>query len=234
MKNRTVTGIICIVAALIFAFGAVPLINAISEGKTTALTAVKDIEKGHVFCEEDFTAKTVHSSDLPENYISDTEDIMGLYASCDIKSGALLQSSMLSKDGANPSAVLSSLNGEKQAISITLDTLASGISGSIKSGDIVSAIVSDGGGAVIPKELKYLKVITATYSDGRDINEERPEDENYTPPATVTLLANSVQSGMLAQYEHNGYIHLSLVYRGSSETADRFIAVQDAEFNGGK
>lgn len=233
MKNRTVIGIICIAAALVFAFGAVPLINAVSEGKTEAAVAVTDTDKGHLITEAGIEMKTVHSSDLPPDAVTDPSQIIGKYASCDIKAGAVIMSSMCSSSGISADTVLSSLDGSRQAVSITLDSFASGLSGKLEGGDIVSAVVSDGGTASIPKELKYLKVIAVTFSSGRDTDDDMPDDENYSPPVTATLLANAVQSRMLAQYEHGGYIHLCLVYRGSAENADAFLAAQDEVFSGG-
>ena len=64
----------------------------------------------------------------------------------------------------------------------------------------------------------YEKVKTNTNSGGTT---------ESTLPATVTLLAAPAQTKLLAELETDSKIHLVLVYRGSTENADKFIAKQD-------
>ena len=121
--------------------------------------------------------------------------------------------------------------GEKQAISITIDKFARGLSGKLKSGDVVSVIAPDYLGSretVIPQELQYVEVIAVTAKSGYDANLENGEDtEEKELPSTVTLLVRPEQAKILAQLEAEGDIHLSLVYRGTTENAAKFIAAQD-------
>ena len=45
-------------------------------------------------------------------------------------------------------------------------------------------------------------------------------------PSTVTLLVSEEQAVILAELEKKGTIHLSLVYRGDRENAEKFIEAQ--------
>lgn len=58
-------------------------------------------------------------------------------------------------------------------MSITINTFAEGLSGKLKSGDIVSVIAPDylgSGETIIPVELKYVEVIAVTAKSGYDAN----------------------------------------------------------------
>ena len=133
-------------------------------------------------------------------------------------------------------AYLYHLDGKKQAISISVKAFANGLSGKLKSGDIVSVIAPDykkqGTTEILP-ELKYMEVIAVTASSGNDANTEAQEEgEEKELPGTVTLLAAPEQSKLLAELEAEGKIHLSLVYRGERENAEKFVAAQDSILKG--
>ena len=117
-------------------------------------------------------------------------------------------------------------------MSITINTFAEGLSGKLKSGDIVSVIAPDylgSGETVIPAELKYVEVIAVTAKSGYDANteEQRTEEEEKELPSTVTILVRPEQSRLLARLEAEGEIHLSLVFRGEAEKTLEFIKAQD-------
>lgn len=70
-------------------------------------------------------------------------------------------------------AYLYNLDGTQQAMSLTIPSLANGLSGKLQSGDIISIIASDfrrTGETVIPPELKYVEVISVTTKTGEDSN----------------------------------------------------------------
>ena len=126
-----------------------------------------------------------------------------------------------------------SLTGEKRAISITIPSFAGGLSGKLISGDIVSVIAVDykeQGKTLVPEELQYVEVIAVTDSKGNDDETVtvRPDGEEETePPETVTLLVTPMQANILAELEAEGEIHISLVYRGTAENAQKFISAQE-------
>lgn len=125
------------------------------------------------------------------------------------------------------------LDGSQQAISVTIRSFANGLSGKLQSGDIVSVVAPDykqQGQTVIPPELQYVEVISVTASTGYDANtgEAQTDDEDGKElPSTVTLLVTPEQSKVLAELEEEGTIHLTLVYRGSKENAEKFLTAQD-------
>lgn len=222
MKNRTLIGIICIVAALALTFGVAPLINRVSDGKTEIVRMVSDVQRGKIITEADIETISVGSYNLPKNILKSKSDVVGKYASTDIYSGEYILPSKLTAANTN---TLDSLDGTKQAISVTISSFAAGISGKLQKSGIISIIVYNSkDGAVIPEELKYVQVITTTTSAMQD----QGEAKEGVQPATVTLLVNAEQANLLVGYEQTSKLHFTLVYRGNADTAQQLIDLQDA------
>lgn len=233
MKNRTIIGIVCIVLALIVTFAVAPMVNKISDNRTDIVRMKKDVDQGHLISDEDIEIVTVGSHGLATDTITRKEDVVGKFATCDLKVGDALFPTKLSNDSDSADYVFRNLNGEKQAISITISSFAGGLSGKLENGDIISLVVFENNTheATIPAGLTYVKVITTTTKDGFDKDEVSPnEDGTYELPTTVTLLVTPEQAKMLVEYEHTGVIHANLVYRGDSETAQKFLDAQDLYF----
>lgn len=229
-KNRTVLGIFCIAVSLIICFAITPLVNAGLSKKTTIVRFTKPVKAGEEIQKNMLQEAEVGSYNLPENVIRSMEEAEGKYLTADVYPGDYLVAEKVSVEPAAENKYLYSLNGEKQAMSITISTFAEGLSGKLKSGDIVSVIAPDylgSGETVIPAELKYVEVIAVTAKSGYDANTEEKAEEEKELPSTVTVLVRPKQSRLLARLEAEGEIHLSLVFRGESEKAAEFIEAQD-------
>lgn len=230
LKNRTVLGIFCIAVSLIVCFAITPLVNAGLSRKATIVRFTKPVKAGEEIQKNMLQEVEVGGYNLPENVIRSMEEVEGKYLTADVYPGDYLVSEKVSIEPAAENKYLYSLNGEKQAMSITISTFAEGLSGKLKSGDIVSVIAPDylgSGETVIPAELKYVEVIAVTAKSGYDANTEKETEEEKELPSTVTVLVRPQQSRLLARLEAEGEIHLSLVFRGESEKAAKFIAAQD-------
>ena len=233
MKNRTIIGIVCIVLALVVTFAVAPLVNKLSDSRTDIVRLKSDIAQGHMIQESDIEVVTVGSTGLPTNIITKKEAVVGKFAACDLKANTDLLQSMISDKSDSADDVFHTLDGKKQAISITISSFAGGLSGKLENGDIVSLVVfeNETNEATIPGGLTYVKVITTTTAEGFDKDELTPnEDGTYELPTTLTLLVNPTQAKMLVEYENRGVIHADLVYRGDSKTAQKFLDAQDLYF----
>ena len=234
MKNRTIIGIVCIVLAVATMFGVAPLVNKLAAGKVSVVRVTADISRGTAITEKDVAVVEIGKTGIQENAVTDMKAVVGKYAVCDIKTGTNVLSSYLSDKADSADDVFRTLNGTKQAISITLDSFAGGVSGKLENGDIVSIIVTREKETKIPAELTYVKVITTTTASGVDKNDLQPdEDGNYELPTTVTLLVNKEQAKVLANYESDGEMHISLIFRGDEATANKYLEVQDKVFTAG-
>ena len=229
-RNRTVIGVLCILLALIICFGVTPLFSRSASEKTEIVRVTKDIKEGKEITAEMVQTVEVGAYNLPQNLMTDKKEVVGKYATADLAAGDYILSSKLSAVPAAENAYLYNLDGKKQAISVTIKSFATGLSGKLESGDIVTVIVADyqgKGETAIPPELQYVEVISVTASSGYDANTGEVVDEKELP-STVTLLVTTEQAKVLAELEQDSELHLALVYRGTPENAAKFIAAQDA------
>ena len=233
MKNRTIIGIVCIVLALILTFAIAPLVNKMAESRVDIVRMKNDVIQGHQISENDVETVKVGGYNLPANVILKKESVVGRFATTDLKAGDYLLPSKLTDTSDKAADVFRTLTGDKQAISITIQTFAGGLSGKLQNGDIVQLVVFENAQtkAHIPAALTYVRVITTTTADGADKDELTVnEDGTYELPSTVTLLVNQAQAKLLVEYENKGRIHADLVYRGDDATAQKFLDAQDAYF----
>ena len=229
-RNRTVIGVLCILLALIICFGVTPLFSRSASEKTEIVRVTKDIKECDEITAEMVQTVEVGAYNLPQNLMTDKKEVVGKYATADLAAGDYILSSKLSAVPAAENAYLYNLDGKKQAISVTIKSFATGLSGKLESGDIVTVIVADyqgKGETAIPPELQYVEVISVTASSGYDANTGEVVDEKELP-STVTLLVTTEQAKVLAELEQDSELHLALVYRGTPENAAKFIAAQDA------
>ena len=229
-RNRTVIGVLCILLALIICFGVTPLFSRSASEKTEIVRVTKDIKEGDEITAEMVQIVEVGAYNLPHNLMTDKKEVVGKYATADLAAGDYILSSKLSAVPAAENAYLYNLDGKKQAISVTIKSFATGLSGKLESGDIVTVIVADyqgKGETATPPELQYVEVISVTASSGYDANTGEVVDEKELP-STVTLLVTTEQAKVLAELEQDSELHLALVYRGTPENAAKFIAAQDA------
>lgn len=231
-KNRTVLGIFCIAVSLLICFAITPLVNAGLSKKVAIVRFNQMVQEGEQITKNMVDVVEVGNHNLPENVVRNLADVEGKYLTATVYAGDYILTDKISEEPSAENKYLYNLNGEKQAMSITINTFAEGLSGKLKSGDIVSVIAPDylgSGETVIPAELKYVEVIAVTAKSGYDANteEQRTEEEERELPSTVTILVRPEQSRLLARLEAEGEIHLSLVFRGEAEKASEFIEAQD-------
>ena len=231
-KNRIVLGIICIILSLVICFAVVPFFNRSVSEKTKIVRVTEVIRIGEMITKDMIQTVEVGAFNLPNNVVKNTETAVGKYATAELAVGDYIINTKLSETPAMENVYLYSLNGSKQAISVTVKSLAAGLSGKLMPGDIVSVIAPDyrkQGSTVIPAELQYVEVIAVTASTGNDANtgNENPDSDKRELPSTVTLLVHPEQAKLLASLESDGKLHLALVYRGMHEDAVLFIQAQD-------
>lgn len=233
MKNRTVIGIICIVVAVIISFVIAPLINNVTSGAVSTVRLNQDVKQGSVITETMLEEIEINKDALSKDSISEKSHIVGKFAASNLYSGDVITKAKLTEDGNTADDVFSSLDGSNVAISVTVDSLASGLSGKLQNGDIVSFIITrnDTNQATTPPQLRYMKVVTTTTADGIDKNEIiKNDDGSFELPSTITVLANNEQAKLLAEYEGTTNIHVALVYRGDKDTANKFLNIQNDYF----
>jgi pilus assembly protein CpaB len=218
LKNRLFIGALCIIAALLFSFVALPALQGTGQGVYVNVIRLKDSVPAGAQITADMLETVKAPQNLVENGISDSSQAVGRYAKADLYAG---------------------------------DYLASGVSGQLLPGDIVTVIVTPKGSsnkalgvepessdespsdAVIYPDLQYLEVCTATAADGSDahVKADPGKDEKNTLPVTISFYVNQQQALKLAEIEQEGIIHLAFVARGKAASQylpDRVLAGTEA------
>lgn len=233
LKNRTILGASCIFFSLILCLGIAPLLNKSVSEKVAIVRMVQDVAKGEVITSAHLEAIDVGAYNLPAAVLKSDDQAVGQYATVDLKAGDYLLPSKLSPVPLD--AYLTRLDGQQQALSVTIKSLAAGLSGKLQPGDIVSLIAADYGDlrtTTMPPELQYVEVLSVTTSKGVDA-QATANDQNENErelPSTLTLLVRPQQAILLTDIENKGKLHAALVYRGDTETAQLFLDKQEAYF----
>lgn len=229
-KNRTVIGVICIVLSLIICFAITPFFNQSVSQKMEVVRVTKEIRIGDQITKDKVKTVEVGGYNLPDTVIRSSDAVIGKYASADLLPGDYILAAKVADEPAAENAYLYNLTGEKQAMSVSVKSFATGLSGKLISGDIVSIVAPDykkQGLTITPPELQYVEVIAVTAGSGYDANTGNAEDaEEKELPSTVTLLVTPEQSNILAMLEAEGKLHVTLVYRGQAEQAQQFVEAQ--------
>ena len=216
LKNRIVIGLICIILSLIICFGLTPMFNNALKSKVSLVRVNTEIHKGDQITEKMLTTVEVGGYNLPGNVVYRAEDVVGKYANTDLYKGDYILESKLSDTPMLKNAYLGKLNGENRAISVSIKSLAAGLSGKLEAGDIVTLIASDVGEKRKTLVLPELQYVEADVEGG----------EEQELASTITVLATPEQARLLAELEQTGKLHAALVFRGDSTQAEKFLDEQ--------
>jgi pilus assembly protein CpaB len=207
------------------------MFNEAVSSKVSIVRLTKDVAIGDEITSNMVETVEVGGYNLSNEVIKKKENIIGKYVTVDMKKSDYILPSKLSDVPIAEYGYLEDFKGDKRAISVTLRTFASGLSGKLQMGDIVSVYVADYGDkkeTLSPIELKYIKVLAVTLGTGYDTNQnETEEGEEKELPTTITLCVSERQALMLADLETNGKIHLAFVYRGNDDNTKAFLMKQD-------
>ncbi len=236
LQNRVVLGTIAIVLAIIISFGLAPLFNkSIAKKEMVARVATK-IQQGEQITKGMVKMEEIGTYNLDSKVVKDMDDIIGQYARVELHPGDHVLKTKLSNDPLANYEYLMDFNGSMRAISVSIKSFASGLSGKIERGDIVSVLVADYGEertVLSPVELQYVEVLAVTAGTGLDTEEYGVEESlemEKELPATITFKVNPQQALLLADMESQGKIHVALVFRGSEEQKNAFLEKQRSAF----
>ncbi len=231
LRNRTVLAAIAVGCALIICFIALPAYNAAAGKEVTVVRVTENINKGTRITKDMIQDVKVGGYNLPDNVLKTDSDVIGKYAAASLQPEDYILSTKVSDQA--PDVGLSGLNGVKQAVSVTIPSLAAGLSGKLEPGDIIELYVADYGDAkstLKPAELQYVKLLAATTDKGVDSTTEQKKEDSKSDdnmPSTLTVLASPTQVEKLVDYNSNGKLHAALVYRGSETNVQKFLALED-------
>ena len=128
LNNRFIFGILSLVLAAVIAFVALPTIARQTNGKTEIVRITQPVLKGEQVTKENAEVVEVGGYNLPTNVAHSLEDVEGLYVTADLAAGDYILTSKVSSVPISSDVALNDIPSGKVAISLTVKTLASGLS----------------------------------------------------------------------------------------------------------
>ena len=228
LNNRFIFGILSLVLAAVIAFVALPTIARQTNGKTEIVRITQPVLKGEQVTKENAEVVEVGGYNLPTNVAHSLEDVEGLYVTADLAAGDYILTSKVSSVPISSDVALNDIPSGKVAISLTVKTLASGLSDKLQPNDIVRIYHFLETAEEVP-ELRFVKVLSVTDSDGinGDNTKEPTEDEEPQQSATITVLASPEQARIITELENDGVAHVALISRNNDQLAEELLAEQD-------
>lgn len=228
LNNRFIFGILSLVLAAVIAFVALPTIARQTNGKTEIVRITQPVLKGEKITSDNAEVVEVGGYNLPSNVAHSMEDVEGLYVTADLAAGDYILTSKVSTVPVSSDVVLNDIPSGKVAISLTVKTLASGLSDKLQPGDIIRIYHFLETAEEVP-ELRFVKVLSITDSDGINVDntKEPTEDEEPQQSATITVLASPEQARIITEMENDGVAHVALISRNNDQLAEELLAEQD-------
>ena len=228
LNNRFIFGILSLVLAAVIAFVALPTIARQTNGKTEIVRITQPVLKGEQVTKENAEVVEVGGYNLPTNVAHSLEDVEGLYVTADLAAGDYILTSKVSSVPISSDVALNDIPSGKVAISLTVKTLASGLSDKLQPNDIVRIYHFLETAEEVP-ELRFVKVLSVTDSDGINVDntKEPTEDEEPQQSATITVLASPEQARIITELENDGVAHVALIPRNNDQLAEELLAEQD-------
>lgn len=249
-RNKFIIGILCILTALGVSFVALPAL--MGAGQKAAITAVR--LKESVSAGTQITADMLEVLKVPQNLvksgITDISQAVGRYATTDLYAGDYLTNGKVSTTQASRNSFSAGVSKGKLVVSIAIPSLASGVSGRLQPGDVITVMAvpkasaqslgmepesgaESASSVVVDPELKYLEVCMVTASDGSDANvqAEPGKDGKNTLPITVSFYVTESQAKKLAELDQSSTVHIVFVARGEAASKylpDRVLAGTEA------
>lgn len=232
MNNRFIYGILSIILAAVIAFVAIPAVTSKTSSTCEIVRMKTSVSRGTLITSDDVELVSVGGFNLPDTTAKKTEDVIGTYAATNLYPGDYILPEKVSSVPLSSDHTLNEIPDGMVAISITSQTLATGLSDKLQGGDIIRLYHYDDENVLQPvtdiPELRFIKVLSVTDQDGLDIDYTTPpaEDEERQQTATITVLAAPEQAMLLTRYENEGVLHVALISRGNETLANELLERQ--------
>lgn len=226
IKSRIFVGSLAIVLGLIIMLIVQPYFVKKSNEQVEIIRAKVDLLQGEKITEKQTEKVFILKKNLPLNAVSKQEDVINKYSTSKIFAGDFLTNEKISVKKTSED-YLDNIPEGKMAISVSLNSLAEGLSGKLERNDVVR-IFSVNETAESLETLQYVLVLAATNNEGLDKeNVEKETNKKEKIPKTITLLVNQRQAKDLAYLEEKEKIHTALVYRGEKKIREEFLKQQE-------
>lgn len=230
-KSRIFISAVCLILSGVIAFMVIPGMYRDKAATTRIIVPNTEIKRGTLIEETMLSTVEIGAYGLPADLLGDKAAIVGKYAAVDMTKGDYLMASKL-KDFQFDETLDNILLDGKKLVTVTLPTVASGLSSHLERGDTVTVanyipekerFTADGtvyepNEVIMYPELAALVIYDIENASTDSVTDVRESgDKNgtgYDPiPKTVTFIVTEGQAAKLIEAEYNGTIHLIFVDR---------------------
>lgn len=241
IKNRFVLGCFCIILAFAIGCIGVPKLIDSYDRKVTVVMAKEYISKGSEIQPSMLTEYKMSIGDIPysqgEYYNVIAPSGNGekaffasggekMYASCDIYPNDVITSSKASDAYPYSDMEIRTLDNNHYAVTANVSSLAAGVAGKVRSGDVLTLLIYSDNDVFIDSYLNYVRVISVSNSEAADINDSTESDRSRIP-AVITFEATLEQAMYIAKYNNNNGIHYALAARADTDKAAQLLSIQE-------
>lgn len=233
LNRRFLYGIFSIVLAILIAFIAIPSVTKKTNGKLEVVQVTTNIKRGMQITKDMIEVIEIGSYNIPETILKNKEEIIGSYAAYDLLPGDYISSLKISTVPLSSDLSLNEISEGMVAISVTIETLAAGLSDKLQAEDIIRFYHYDNQSNPLEPikdipELQYVKVLAVSDSNGLEIDYTKPveEEEEKLQTAAITVEVTPEQAMLLARYENEGILHTTLISRGNKKRAKELLEEQ--------
>jgi pilus assembly protein CpaB len=228
-KNRSLIALICLALAGVVAFGMLPQFYMDREATTSVYRAAAYIPKGTLITSRHIVSVETGAFNLPDAVITEPDAIIGQYALTDIPKDDLFLPDKIG-DFLFSETLDTLMKRKQRLVTVTLPSNASGVSGHLQAGDVVSVVIyteeherfvtDEETGydvreivpaeTVLIPELQSITVFALENAKTESLEELRSAVDSATDlvPKTVTLIVTEEQAIKLIEAENTGKIHL--------------------------
>jgi pilus assembly protein CpaB len=238
-RNKFLIGTLCIILGLLMGFVVIPQVQAGSQNAhVTAIRVKQDVAEGTQLTTPMLESLRVPKSAVPTDAVSEISSASSRYATTQLHAGDYITPAKISDKPENRNPLSAATAKGMLVVSIPLESLASGVSGKLQPGDIVTVMAylknstpdrslelepqtSDASNPAAPQtiiypELQYVEVCAVSASDGSDaeVVPSPGSSEKNRLPVAVSLYVTEEQALRLADLEQDAVIQLAFVARG--------------------
>ncbi len=247
LRNKIFILIICSIAAFCLVFIGIPKYTAKTKETIQIVRVADNIPQNTLIQDNMLTTVEIGKYNVPNDIIKDKKLIIGKYSAVDLLRTDNLVPSKFKESKSMQDQFLYDIN-DKVAISISVKSLAAGLSGKLLPGDVVSVLVyrkteqayndqqgytPSAGRVQDYPNLEYLEVGAVTNNNAQDTDQVKSKNKSGSSssssdtiiPTTITLLATKEQAQELVDAENSGNIHI--VFRGRDQEAKKLIGIKN-------
>jgi pilus assembly protein CpaB len=239
LKNKFFVGTVCIILGLVVGFIVIPQVQAGSQNTyVTAIRVKQDVPVGTQLTTPMLEGVRVPKDAVPSDAISEISMVSSQYTAIQMYAGDYITLEKITDKLKNQDPLIAATTKGMRVMSIPLSSLASGVSGKLQPGDIVTVLAymknsipdrsleldsqtSDASNPPAPQtiiypELQYVEVCAVSASDGSnaDVEDTPSGSDKNKLPVSITLYVTEEQALRLADLEQNAVIQLAFVARG--------------------